>query len=146
MNAVNTYASTYFLIIDERLSCVCSILGCGDYEELMRYRFQKSVEANVELDLNNILNTILLTTLQKYDPIHSVHKFGHRPVLLLNGGSDLLVPVQCNQRFFDSMAQICRPKEKFIWIVEKDARHELTSTMKAQCKEWIQQYINKDRS
>lgn len=138
------HATLLAMANDARISVGVSIIGCGDYLSLMTHR-ASNMKPPVPLPpaSQEFLNDQLLALLSTHDPVNKPHMFKNRPLLLLNGGSDRLVPAACNQAFVDKLSKIYgeEARDKFEVIVEEGVKHEVTDSMKAKCAEWIGRWL-----
>ena len=97
--------------------CV-SIVGCGDYYKLMKYR-------NQELGLK--LKELVL----REDPVNQPEKFKDTKLLMVFGNRDSLVPQCCNEQFEKQLGSNWESK-----IFE--AGHEFNSEMQDYVLNWLQ--------
>ncbi|TPX72187.1 hypothetical protein SpCBS45565_g00422 [Spizellomyces sp. 'palustris'] len=135
------HATLLALANDPRLQTGVSIIGCGDYLTLMTHRSQKSTpQIPLPPASERYINSQLVSVLQAHDPIHRAHAFRDKALLLLNGGSDKLVPASCNEAFISQLGAVMDP-ERFDVVVEDGVKHAVTETMKERCGQWLARWI-----
>ncbi|KAJ3323825.1 hypothetical protein HDV06_001195 [Boothiomyces sp. JEL0866] len=113
------HATLLSLTVDERLQLGISIVGCGDYATLMKMR-----DLPVSPALQNLLN--------QRDPINNIDRLAGRRLLCLNGGADNLVQAAANNEFAKLLEG-----DSFSYVVDPDAKHELSALMKAKIKDFF---------
>ncbi|KAJ3091799.1 hypothetical protein HK102_013390 [Quaeritorhiza haematococci] len=74
------------------------------------------------------------------------------PLLILNGGSDKLVPANCNQEFIAAVKEAQKARlgrdlseseneASFKVVVESEAKHEVTRSMKEMSRDWFWKWL-----
>ncbi|KAI9017358.1 Alpha/Beta hydrolase protein [Gaertneriomyces semiglobifer] len=127
---------------DPRINATASMIGCGDYMALMRYRAEKS---NIPLppSSNKFINEQLVALVQKHDPVNLAESFRGRPTILLGGGADRLVPPDCNAAFVDRLKQVYaeNANELLQIVIEDGVRHEATPSMKEHTMKFMSKWL-----
>ncbi|KAJ3309391.1 hypothetical protein HDV04_006178 [Boothiomyces sp. JEL0838] len=116
------HATLLSLVVDERLELGISIVGCGDYATLMKMR---------DLPVSPALERLL----KERDPINNIGKLKGRNLLCLNGGADDLVQAAANNEFAKHLQS-----GSFRYVVDPDAKHELSELMKTLIKDYFQSH------
>ncbi len=123
---------------ERRLDFGVSIVGCADYLSLMKHRYRQVFNKDPAEDgtsFKSLLPNSLLQVLQLYDPVHRMKDMCDRPLLMLNGGKDQLVPFDCSKAFVD---ELTRMNPLFKVHVDPEAGHKLTDWMKERMQDFLQ--------
>jgi len=129
------HASLLTMAIDRRISVCASLIGCGDYRSLMETRAKQN-----KSPFDNYYPPTLQKVVDLYDPINNVDKFEGKPLIIINGGSDNLVPSDCNKNFITSLEEEYRSHHRvhaLIWKVHPGVKHQVTGAMWAEAKEFL---------
>ncbi|KAI9019081.1 Alpha/Beta hydrolase protein [Hyaloraphidium curvatum] len=126
------HASMLAAVRDPRFAFCAPIIGCGDFEELMKYRHGKT---KAELRPEAPVSAQLRAILRKVDPIHNIEKFKNRPLLFAAGGKDKLVPPSASTRFLEALRDL--NGERCEVFVDEEAKHEFTPPMAKKCIEFL---------
>lgn len=148
------------------------------YERLEAYYAREAAkDKSTDLSLKelptweDLFPSDLLSLVQKYDPIENVEKFLFatqgvkmeedpssvtiRPVLIVNGGADKLVPKQCNINFVQKVrkAVLASAKgdtqvsenelQKLKHVILPNVKHEVTEEMEEMGVHWLEMHLMK---
>ena len=97
-----------------------SVVGCGDYKSLMKYRGHELSEKLLEL-------------IGRIDPINNTPKFKETKLLMVFGSNDKLVPRDCNLKFEAKLAEIGNLNSRSV-----EAGHEFSQEMQQITLAWFQ--------
>ncbi len=80
--------------------------------------------------------------IEKYDPINHVDRFETVPLLLLNGGKDDLVPVECATSLYDALEPVYKDApEKLRLKVYPELGHDYTPEMESEAIKWFKENL-----
>lgn len=130
------HATLLALARDARFKVGLPIIGCADFAELMRGRWNTT---KPEKRPAEPMSALLAATVQKLDPINNLAMFKDRPLLFVAGGKDKLVPHVASQRFLDAM----KANPHFELFVDGKAGHEVTKEMVEKVREFAWHWIHK---
>ncbi|HEY3377324.1 MAG TPA: prolyl oligopeptidase family serine peptidase [Armatimonadota bacterium] len=133
------HATLLAMAYDVRIAVGAPVIGSGDYRHLMEMRATNNGVAAEQFD--DFFPPALQRAVEKFDPIHHPARFADRPLLLINGGADTLVPAECNQRF----AAACRPHyrqpERLQTSLYPGVGHEFPPAMWQEVQHWLQRWL-----
>jgi len=120
--------------LDPRISAGVAFIGSGDYRTLMDSRWQR--EEFRHLAWEQFYPQALAACVDRFDPVHRPEVFADRPLLLLNGGADDLVPLAGNRNFEQALRPHYAHPERLELRVYDGVGHLVTDTMEADALEW----------
>jgi dienelactone hydrolase len=120
---------------ESRISAGAAIMGSGDFYTLMRRRWKNYGYEEAEFD--GFYDKHLSSLVDKYDPIRNVSKLSDRRLLLLNGTSDDLVPIECNRNFIEEAGKQFGPNNLVELHEYQGAKHALNFKMWDEAKKWL---------
>mmetsp|Transcript_21644 Transcript_21644/g.42508 ORF Transcript_21644/g.42508 Transcript_21644/m.42508 type:complete len:302 (+) Transcript_21644:84-989(+) len=104
---------------EPRMDVCVSLISSGDYLLNMQKRYamlkEKAKESGAVVpSFESLVPPALLRTIEHYDPIHNVENVaaGARPILMVNGGADVLVPVECNVKLNAALKPLYESAQK----------------------------------
>lgn len=127
------------MALDPRITVGASLIGSGDYRRLMELRAAR--HGIVEDQFATFYPPTLEELVQRYDPIHHPDRFADRPLLLLNGDSDDLVQVECNQRFEAALRPYYTHPERLRLSIYPGLNHETPPEMLAEARQWLVKWL-----
>mmetsp|Transcript_16759 Transcript_16759/g.47810 ORF Transcript_16759/g.47810 Transcript_16759/m.47810 type:complete len:305 (-) Transcript_16759:343-1257(-) len=133
---------------EPRIDVCVSALSAGDYLLNMTKRFEyfNAIAARKGMDrlppFGALFPDALNRVVTRLDPVHNTERLadGARPLLLLNGGADKLVPVECNAglvRKLEPLYQSADAAEALRHIIYNGVRHEVTPEIEADSLAWL---------
>ena len=136
------HATLLAMALDTRIAVGAPLIGGGDYRQLMTLR---AADNNCPADeFARYFSPALQRVVEKYDPIHHADRFADRPLLLLNGEADTLVPITCNQ----ALLAACRPHytqpERLRLSPYPGIGHACPPEMVAEAVGWLQRWLLKE--
>ncbi|NLJ58464.1 MAG: prolyl oligopeptidase family serine peptidase [Tissierellia bacterium] len=75
------------------------------------------------------------------DPMNYLDKLTNRPILMLHGDSDSLVPVESQRIFYNKLSPIYEDKEKIKLIEYPGLNHFVTTNMMDESINWLGKYL-----
>jgi pimeloyl-ACP methyl ester carboxylesterase len=118
------HAALLAMSLDDRFMAGVSIVGCGDYNELMLSR---------GIELSKSLSELVL----KRDPINNVNQFAGKHIMMLHGELDSLVPKSANFSFAKKLEIAVGNSGSVAFIVDPIAKHEISELMMVKACECI---------
>jgi dipeptidyl aminopeptidase/acylaminoacyl peptidase len=107
-----------------------SIIGCGDYLSLMRERYSRYPPkwGGQTIPFEQLVSLSMQDTLKQWDSIALTQAFKDRPMVIMYGGKDRLVPRSANVQFEQELKKQ-NPNVRI--LVDEEAGHECTKKMMA---------------
>ncbi|ORZ31636.1 Alpha/Beta hydrolase protein [Catenaria anguillulae PL171] len=142
------HSSLLAVMNDARISFAIPIVGCGDYETLMRDRHQGILARHRDLvPWGKAFPPSLQALVRRVDPIHRVHSLAAERaptafprILFLGGGNDKLVPVSASELFWTKLTEVYQVHgqlDKLTWVVDDQAGHECSGKMAEVACKWL---------
>jgi dienelactone hydrolase len=125
--------------LDARFAAGAAFIGSGDYEALMRSRH--AFNEFKTLPWNEFYPEPLAACVRRFDPVYRPGVYADRPVLLLNGGDDTLVPLTGNRSFEAAVRPGYHHQERLRLSVYPDVGHQVTEAMEADAVAWLQKWL-----
>ncbi len=125
--------------LDPRFHAGVAFIGSGDYRTLMRSRKERQEFA--ALAPEEFFPPALAACVDRYDPINRPTTFANRPLLMLNGGEDTLVPLEANQHFEAAIRPSYRDAAHLELAVYPGVGHEVTEQMEEDAVEWFVRFL-----
>ncbi len=91
-------------------------------------------------DIKETIDAKLLE-LKPYSPINNIDNFKNKPVLLLHGLRDALVPIRGENIFYDTLKNSYDDKEKTNFITYERLNHYVTEAMIGEAIDWFNKYM-----
>ena len=133
------HATLVAMALDSRINVGVPVIGSGDYRQLMELR-AASFSCPPE-SFGEYFPPALERAVQKFDPIHHAERFADRPLLMLNGGADTVVPAACNVRLEQALRPHYRHPERLKLSVHAGVGHAVPRAMWAEAKEWLVKWL-----
>jgi dienelactone hydrolase len=124
---------------DPRIGVGAPLIGGGDYRQLMAQRARTN--GVPDADVAQFFPPALETVVQRCDPITNAGRFADRPLLLINGDADSLVPVECNKEFYAACSPHYRHPERLRLSIYAGVGHQIVPEMWAEAKAWMAQWV-----
>jgi pimeloyl-ACP methyl ester carboxylesterase len=137
--SLGAIASIQTMTHDQRINCVASIVGSGDFKGLVYNSISNTEILKEEVDEQFDAATIELY--KEYDAINHVEKLNNRPLLLCAGEIDDIVPAQNIYNYYQKAAAMYVDKDNIEYREYKDAGHGDTPEMKTDCVEWLRKQL-----
>ena len=133
------HATLMAMALDSRISAGVALIGSGDYKRLMELRAQSNGCAAG--DVGRYFTPELDAVVKRRDPIHRAAQFADRPLLMVNGADDALVPLECNQRFEAAAMPYYRDGSRLRLAAYPGVKHEVTPEMWNDAKAWFTTWL-----
>ena len=115
-----------------------SIVGCGDYEALMKHRAVANGCAVDSAEYQRRVPANLLSLLAAHDPVHRAAHFADAKILFVAAGNDTLVPHACNQRVLERLRAVGTVTVEE--AIVPDVPHSLAPAMIPVAAQWFQKH------
>lgn len=134
---------------EPRLDVCVSVISSGDYKLNMELRYERLQASAAKSEppfevpaFSELYPDALDATVERYDPIRNTERLaaGGRPMLLLNGRADKLVPLACNVKLLKALAPLYEAQgaaDQLCHTVFDGVGHETTPEMVAASKDWL---------
>mmetsp|Transcript_7798 Transcript_7798/g.9384 ORF Transcript_7798/g.9384 Transcript_7798/m.9384 type:complete len:289 (-) Transcript_7798:798-1664(-) len=152
------HATLIALANEPRIDVCVSFISSGDYKLNMEVRYENLVERAKRKGLplpdpfeSLVPKQFLEKTVRRYDPIHNTKSLckGFRPLLIVNGGEDKLVPIECNiklmkeiEPLYESAGAIMNLKH----VILEGVKHETPKQMVDLGLQWLKEHLGNKRS
>ncbi|KAH8548238.1 Alpha/Beta hydrolase protein [Umbelopsis sp. PMI_123] len=125
---------------DSRLSLCIALVGCADYEALLKHR---ASSLNLPSQAPYLPERFLTNIVRKSDTIHHPDNLFTTKLLMINGAQDNVVPAKCNTKFVEKVRTSHKGVEgkDWQWIVLPDLGHEWSPEMIQSCKQWCFEWM-----
>lgn len=84
---------------------------------------------------------ILSKKVNEMDPMNHLNLLKDRPILLLHGDGDLVVPIDSQRIAYDKLKQLNNDKEKIAFIEYPNLNHFVTTNMMEESINWFGKYL-----
>jgi len=133
---------------EPRIDVCVAIIGSADYEQNLRSRYErlcnlfaKEGRPNVPT-FESLFPAGLAKLVASFDPIRNGARLaaGTRPILMLNGGNDALVPKEGNVALVEQIAPLYEAAgvpSHLRCVIFPDAGHEVTADMQLEVRDWL---------
>jgi len=127
--------------LDRRIKAAVSVVAGAYYGALMRQQLQPKGLGDLlgltRKPLENLEDSAI-NFIEKYDPINHVDRFKPVPLLLLNGGKDDLVPLECATSLHDALQPVYKDAPgKLRLEVYPELGHDYTPEMESEAIKWF---------
>ena len=125
--------------LDTRFTAGAAFLASGDYRQLMTARHQR--EEFRDLPWEAFYPRTLAQTVERFDPVHRPQAFADRPLLLLNGADDTLVPLDGNENLRRAVGSLSRAPECLQQNLYPGLGHEVNESMESDAVNWLERWL-----
>jgi len=131
---------------EPRIDVCVSALSAGDYKQCTQLKYEylsKVAQAKQRPELEpfqTLYPPALENVVEEMDPIHKLSTYSRlqRPLLMINGAKDKLVPAQCNRSVYEKIKQEYQGfEQKLKHSVYPDLKHQVSKEMIDECLEWV---------
>ncbi|KAK9761212.1 hypothetical protein K7432_014050 [Basidiobolus ranarum] len=130
------HATLISMELEPRISVGVSLIGCGDYGQLISERGKNS-----GLEINRTTHPLLFRCLDLYDPVNHVERFQKRPLLMLGGEEDDLVPMKYSNVFVDKLRKSYADTDRFSVKMFPQVGHWINDEMLSETIQWLQHWL-----
>jgi predicted esterase len=132
--------TNYLAFPDARLSFCAALVGCADYEALLKHR---ASSLGLSAEAPYLPERFLTDVVRKSDTIHKPNNLFSTKLLMINGEQDRVVPASCNAKFVEKVRTLHRGVEGKDWesIVLPGLGHEWSAEMIQLCQQWCFQWM-----
>ncbi|GBG27300.1 cGMP-specific 3',5'-cyclic phosphodiesterase [Hondaea fermentalgiana] len=143
---------------EPRIDVCVSLISSGDYMVNMQRRYEalRASASDAQKDTNTSLPSFdtlvpgaLQRTLDRYDPIRNVDAVatGCRPILMVNGGADDLVPLECNTKLHAALEPLYTSKSGNLQhLVLEGVKHATPEPMIQAAEDWFETHLRESSS
>ncbi|KAI9280923.1 hypothetical protein BC943DRAFT_282790, partial [Umbelopsis sp. AD052] len=126
---------------DSRLSLCIALVGCADYEALLKYR---ASSMDLPLQAPYLPERFLTNVVRKLDTIQQPENLFSIKLLMINGGQDKLVPAKCNTDFVEKVRTSHKGVEgkDWEWLILPSLGHEWSAEMIQSCTHWCFEWMH----
>mmetsp|Transcript_16477 Transcript_16477/g.18640 ORF Transcript_16477/g.18640 Transcript_16477/m.18640 type:complete len:183 (+) Transcript_16477:2-550(+) len=147
------HATLIALAQDPRIDVCISFISSGDYILNMQVRYKNLVDRAKRKGWNapepfNVLvpEDFENTTIPRYDPICNIDALckRFRPLLIVNGADDKLVPIQCNLKLMDKIRPLydkAKQGANLKHVILEGVKHEVPEQMIELGLKWLDQHL-----
>mmetsp|Transcript_9879 Transcript_9879/g.16184 ORF Transcript_9879/g.16184 Transcript_9879/m.16184 type:complete len:317 (+) Transcript_9879:168-1118(+) len=147
------HAALICMTNEPRIDVCVSIISSGDYYLNMKKRYSALITDTESRDLLEVPEFAelypdsLAEVVERFDPIKNVERLSKhtRPILMLNGGSDTLVPAECNINLFKALkpyyAEANCPENLNIRMYD-GVKHTVTEMMLEESLQFLQKFMS----
>ena len=79
--------------------------------------------------------------IDKFDPMNHLDKLVDRPVLMLNGGSDMVVNPNPQRKFYEKILPLYKDKSRVRFVEYPYLNHFVTTNMMEEACIWFNKYL-----
>lgn len=117
-----------------------ALVGCADYESLLRYR---ATSLNLQAQAPHIPERFINQVVRKQDTIHNLQNLLSTKLLMINGQEDKVVPAECNASFVENMRLSHVGTEGKDWasFVLPGLGHAWSDKMIELCQQWCYDWL-----
>lgn len=133
------HATLMAMALDPRIKVGVPLIGSGDYRRLMELR--AVLNKCPASDFSRYFSPAMEAAVRHRDPIHNAAVFADRPLLMLNGADDKVVPLECNQRFEAAARPFYTDGSKLKLVAYPGIGHEVPAAMWAEAKAWFKTWL-----
>jgi len=133
------HATLLAMAVEPRISVGVSFIGTGDHRGLMALRAAQNHVPPEQF--GDYFPPALDAVVRSCDPIHNPGIFSGRPLLLLNGGTDTVVPIACVRRFHAAVKRACHDPRRLRLSVYRGVGHEVTPAMWDEGRKWFRRWL-----
>ena len=105
--------------------------GCCAWEN-----FNKGIDVTIDEKLE-----ITKKKVKDMDPMNHLDILKDRPILMLHGDSDYVVPIDSQRKFYNELNYICTDKEKIKLVEYPWLNHFVTTNMMEETINWLGKYL-----
>lgn len=116
-----------------KLKTAVVLNGSCSWQDLNN-RFKENFTKEIKGDMSEeIINQL--------DPGNNLDLLIDRPILLQNGGSDIVVPPESQEGFYNKIVSLYKDKEKISFLKYKYLNHFVTTNMMEDSIAWLYKYL-----
>ena len=124
------FATLFAMAMDRRIRVGVPMTGGCDIKRAMElYGMLDHYTAEVD------------ALVRKYDPIHHAKAFSDRPLLMLNGAEDPVVPIALNRRFRRVVRPHYKDPKRLKLRAYAGVAHQATDEMWAEARRWLVRWL-----
>lgn len=133
------HATFIAMTLDSRIKVGVPVIGGGHFRLLMETRIaQYEVPAE---QFDSYYPPALQRAVEKYDPYYHPERFADRPLLMLNGGADTLVPAACNQALEGVLRPHYTKPDHLKLSIYPGVGHEVPPAMWQEAVAWLSNWL-----
>lgn len=145
------HASWLALVNDPRVAAAGVIIGCADFEALMRHRAGKTKLEGFVVGGSEHYTKGLQKAVEKWDPMAVMRREGveeiqrrlrGKSLLVLSGGADKLVPWECSVEFIETVKRLEGVKVRS--LVYEGVGHTCTEEMTEELARWVKGLVKEE--
>ncbi|HEX3045476.1 MAG TPA: alpha/beta fold hydrolase [Bacillota bacterium] len=133
------HATLITMANEPRIKVGAAIIGGGDFKTLMKDRWERYGYPADHFDQRWAEN--LAPIMEKYDPIRRPEVFADRPLLMTNGAKDILVPLVCNENFYQKIEPYYSAKDRVRLEVYPEFGHRVHPPMWNEAQHWLVKWL-----
>lgn len=130
------------MVIDKRINCCAAIIGAGTFKQHMEIR-HKTTDYSM-YDWRDFFPSEIESVIEEYDPIERCEVLADRPILLINGGKDVVVSAECGETLFKKLEPFYTDKSKLKYRLFEECGHTCTQEMREESRKWLKNWLMKD--
>lgn len=133
------FATIQALCLEPRIDVGVSFIGACDRRHFAEWRRDRG-----DFDSQTFAERYtpeLDAFVRKYDPIHHAEKLADRPLLLLNGAEDEVVPLAMAERFVAAARPHYTHPERLCLEAHPEVGHEITDAMRSAAAAWFARWL-----
>jgi fermentation-respiration switch protein FrsA (DUF1100 family) len=111
-----------------------SVCGAADYATTFRHRLRRQglAEDRVEVELSGVSARI-----PEVDPIYRVEAFPPRPIMMIHGAHDPLVPIAAHRSLYDRHTPLYRDHPERCLFLTHAGAHETPAELEEMGWQWL---------
>lgn len=133
------HAALMAMGLDPRITAGAAFIGSGDFRTLMESRHRLKEFRSLAWD--EFYPPGLDAGVRRFDPVHRPRTFADRPLLMLNGAEDPLVPLDGNRRFEAAARPFYPHPEKLELRTYPGVGHQVTEAMEVDAVAWLGRWL-----
>lgn len=130
-NSMGGFTASGIFTHNEDIKTLIVFNGCCVWEN-----FNKNIEVPKSEKLESIEKRV-----NAMDPMNNLHLLKDRPILLLHGDSDIVVPIDSQRIFYNKLNPLYNCKEKIKFIEYPRLNHFVTTNMMEESINWLGRYL-----
>lgn len=134
-NSMGGFTAGGIFTHNEQIKTLIVLNGCCAWEY-----FNNSIEIPPSEKIK-IIEEKVEEKVKDLEPINHLNALKDRPILLLHGDSDIMVPVEGQRIFYDKLSLMYKDKEKIKLIEYPRLNHFVTTNMMEESINWLGRYL-----
>lgn len=130
-NSMGGFTSAGIFVRDEDIKTLIVLNGCCGWEDF---------NSNIEVTTSDKIEAIR-EKVKDMDPMNNLNMLKDRPILLLHGDSDIVVPVGSQRIFYNKLKPLYGDKDKIKLIEYPRLNHFVTTNMMEESINWLGKYL-----